>query len=134
MEGMGNGIMECCDSGRVNCVQDLIHDLRFRLSMLRKSPRFSLLAVLCLALGIGVNTSIFTVLDFTLLRPLPVREPDQMTILSRAGNPEISYPDYAEYRDRSQAFAGLAASLPTESSLEVNDETHLATAEAVSGN
>src|SRR2546429_29661 len=89
---------------------------------------------LCLALGIGVNTSIFTVLDFTLLRPLPVREPDQMTILSRAGNPEISYPDYAEYRDRSQAFAGLAASLPTESSLEVNDETHLATAEAVSGN
>src|SRR2546430_11618459 len=41
---------------------------------------------------------------------------------------------YAEYRDRSQAFAGLAASLPTESSLEVNDETHLATAEAVSGN
>jgi hypothetical protein len=38
-----------------------------------------------------------------------------MTILSRAGNPEISYPDYVEYRDRSQAFAGLAASLPTES-------------------
>jgi len=134
MGGMEKRKEECRDTRRVNWIQDLIQDLRFGLRMLRKSPGFTLLAVLCLALGIGVNTSIFTVLDFTLLRPLPVREPDQMTILSRAGNPEISYPDYAEYRDRSQAFAGLAASLPTESSLEVNDETHLATAEAVSGN
>ena len=125
---------ECRDARGVNCLDSLLQDLRFGLRMLRKSPGFTLLAVLCLALGIGVNTSIFTVLDFALLRPLPVREPDQMTILSRGGNPEISYPDYAEYRDRSQAFAGLAASLPTESSLEVNDETHLATAEAVSGN
>jgi len=125
---------ECRDARRVNWIQDLIQDLRFGLRMLRGSPGFTLLAVLCLTLGIGVNTSIFTVLDFTLLRLLPVREPDQMTILSRAGNAEISYADYVEYRDRSQAFAGLAASLPTESSLEVNDETHLAAAEAVSGN
>ena len=115
-------------------LEDLYDDARFGLRMLRKNPGFTLLAVLCLALGIGVNTSIFTVFDFTLLRPLPVMEPDQMTILSRAGNPQISYPDYAEYRDRSQAFTALAASLPTESSLEVNDETHLASAEAVSGN
>lgn len=112
----------------------LWQDIRFGLRMLRKYPGFTLLAVLCLALGIGVNTSIFTVFDFTLLRPLPVMEPEQVTILSRAGNPQISYPDYADYRDRSQAFKALAASLPTESSLEVNDETYLATAEAVSSN
>ncbi|HEX8765580.1 MAG TPA: ABC transporter permease, partial [Candidatus Acidoferrum sp.] len=125
---------ECREASGALFLHTLLQDLRFGVRMLRKNPGFTLLAVLCLALGIGVNTSIFTVLDFTLLRPLPVREPDQMTILSRAGNPEIAYPDYAEYRERSQAFAALAASLPTESTLEVNDETHLAAAEAVSGN
>lgn len=125
---------ECRDARGVNLIESLFQDLRYGLRLLRKNPGFTLLAVLCLALGIGVNTSIFTVLDFTLLRPLPVTEPEQMTILSRASNPEIAYPDYVEYRDRSQAFVAMAASLPTESSLEVNDETHLAAAEAVSGN
>lgn len=115
-------------------LETFVQDIRYGVRMLRKNPGFTLLAVLCLGLGIGVNTSIFTVLDFTLLRPLPVMEPEQMTILSRAGNPQISYPDYEGYRDRSQAFTALAASLPTESSLDVNDETHLAAAEAVSGN
>ena len=122
------------ESHRSLWLDHLWQDIRFGLRMLRKNPGFTFLAVLCLALGIGVNTSIFTVLDFTLLRPLPVMAPDQMTILSRAGNPQISYPDYAEYRDRNQALTALAASLPTESSLDANDETHLAAAEAVSGN
>ena len=125
---------ECRDARGVSLIESLVQDLRYGLRLVRKNPGFTLLAVLCLALGIGVNTSIFTVLDFTLLRPLPVTEPDQMTILSRASNPEIAYPDYVEYRDCSQAFVAMAASLPTESSLEVNDETHLAAAEAVSGN
>jgi predicted permease len=125
---------ECRDARGVTLVESLVQDLRFGLRLLRKNPGFTLLAVLCLALGIGVNTSIFTVLDFTLLRPLAVIAPDEMTILSRAGNPQIAYADYLEYRNRNKAFAGMAASLPTESSLEVNDETHLATAEAVSGN
>ena len=125
---------ECRDARGVTVIEGLVQDLRYGLRLLRKNPGFTLLAVLCLALGIGVNTSIFTVLDFTLLRPLPVMEPDQMTILSRASNPQIAYPDYLEYSDRSQAFVAMAASLPTESSLEVHDETHLAAAEAVSGN
>src|SRR2546423_323890 len=112
----------------------ILQDLRYALRQLRKSPGFTFLAALCLALGIGVNTSVFTVLDLTMLRPLPVTEPERMTIVSRAGNPLISYPNYAEYRDQSQAFTALAASLPTESSIDANDESHLASAEAVSGN
>ena len=109
-------------------------DVRYSLRQLRKNPGFTFLAVLCLALGIGVNTSVFTVLNFTLLRPLPVNRPERMTVASRDGSPLFSYSDYVEYRDRNQAFTGLAASLPTESSIEANDETHLASAEAVSGN
>ena len=83
---------ECRDARGVTVIEGLVQDLRYGLRLLRKNPGFTLLAVLCLALGIGVNTSIFTVLDFTLLRPLPVMEPDQMTILSRAINPQIAYP------------------------------------------
>ena len=112
----------------------LLQDLRYALRQLRKNLGFTFLAALCLALGIGVNTSVFTVLDLTMLRPLPVIEPERMTIVSRAGNPLISYPEYLEYRDRGHAFRALAASLPTESSIDANEESHLASAEAVSGN
>ena len=125
---------ECREARGVRLIDSLLQDWRYGARMLRKSPGFTFLAALCLSLGIGVNTAIFTVLDFALLRPLPVNEPDRMTILSRAGDPLIPYPDYLNYHDRSQAFTDLAASLPTESSLEANDETHLAAAEAVSGN
>src|SRR6266516_213758 len=61
--GMEQTKEKCRDTRRVNWIQDLIQDLRFGLRILSKSPGFTLLAVLCLALGIGVNTSIFTVLD-----------------------------------------------------------------------
>jgi predicted permease len=115
-------------------LESVWQDLRFAVRMLGKSPGFTFLAVLCLALGIGVNTSVFTVLDVAMLRPMPVSEPESMTILSRAGSPLISYPDYLGYRDRNHAFTALGATLPTESSLDANDENHLAAAEAVSGN
>ena len=131
VESHQDGVRE---SRRIHWFGDLAQDVRFGLRMLRKSPSFTVLAVLCLALGIGVNASVFALLDFTMLRPLPVPEPDHMAILSRAGNPQFSYPDYVAYRDRSQAFTGLAASLPTESSIDANDQSHLVSAEAVSAN
>jgi len=75
---------KCRDARRVNLIQDFVHDLHFGLRMLRKSPGFTVLAALCLALGTGVNTSVFALLDFTMLRPLPVPEANRMTLLSRA--------------------------------------------------
>jgi predicted permease len=125
---------KCRDARRVTWTQDLIQDLRFGLRMLRKSPGFAVLAALCLAFGTGVNTSVFALLDFTMLRPLPVPEPNRVTFLSRAGNARFSYPDYLAYRDRGQTLAALAASFPTESSLDANEQSHLISAEAVSGN
>lgn len=58
-------------------LESIWQDLRFAVRMLGKGPGFTLLAVLCLALGIGVNTSVFTVLDVAMLRPLPVPEPGE---------------------------------------------------------
>jgi putative ABC transport system permease protein len=125
---------KCRDARRVNWIQDFVQDFRFGLRMLRKSPGFTALAALCLALGIGVNTSVFALLDLTMLRPLSVPHPSRMTLLSRAGDARFSYPDYLAYRDRSQTFATLAASFPTESSLDANEQSHLVGAEAVSAN
>ncbi|HEV3482420.1 MAG TPA: ABC transporter permease [Candidatus Acidoferrales bacterium] len=125
---------ECRDALGVSLVESVIQDVRFGLRMLRKNPGFTAIAVLTLALGIGANVSVFTLVDFAMLRPLPVPDPDRITIVSRAENPQFAYADYQEYRDRNQVFTGLAASFPTESSIDVDEESHLASAEAVSGN
>jgi predicted permease len=101
--------------------------------LLLRSPGFTVLAILCLALGIGVNTSIFSLLNFLYLRPLPVSAPDRLLVLRRGGSsPLISYPDYRDFRDRSQLFEGMAVSNPTESSLDFDGQSHAAAAEAVS--
>lgn len=107
-------------------------DLTYSLRLSRKSPGFTFLAVVCLALGIGVNTSVFSMLNFLFFRPLPVRAPDRLVVLGRDGNQLISWPEYRDLRGRSQLLTGMAASNPTESSLDFDGETHAAAAEAVS--
>jgi len=99
---------------RANMMTDLWQDLRFGARMLLKQPGFTLVAVVTLALGIGANTAIFTVVNAALLRALPYQAPERLVHLFETtpqkdyAQREFSYPDYQDYQ-RSQSFDGLAA-------------------------
>ena len=94
-------------------LETLLQDLRYAARMLRRNPGFTLVAVLSLAIGIGVNSAMFSLADTLLLRPLSVRRPSEVVTVEgtspadSSGN--ISYRDYIDFRDRSRSFAGLAA-------------------------
>jgi predicted permease len=92
----------------------LWQDLRYGFRRLIKTPGFTLVAVLSLALGIGANTAIFSLVDTVLLRPLPVSEPRQLeevygTLHKGADYTIQSYPNYKDYRDRNEVFSGVLA-------------------------
>jgi len=100
----------------------LLQDLRYGLRMLATNPGFTAVAVVTLALGIGVNTALFTAYNAVALKLLPVEEPDRVVRVTRwfesgfAGDIQrlFSYPEYCYYRDHSRAFSGLiATTFPT---------------------
>ena len=96
-------------------MQTLIQDLRYGARMLLKNPGFTLIAVITLALGIGANTAIFSVVNAVLLRPLPYAEPERLVALweSNTQRPEsrnsISYPNFFDWRAQSKSFKRMAS-------------------------
>lgn len=91
-----------------------MRNVRYALRTLAKSPGFTIGAVLALALGIGANTAIFSLVDAALFRPLPVDRPQELVRLLSSDEKHQnlsnhSYPVYTDYRDQASAFAGLAA-------------------------
>src|SRR6476646_514692 len=93
----------------------LLADLRFALRTFARAPVFTIVAGISLAFGIGANTAIFTLLDQVLLRALPVKNPEQLVLLSWVGSHygnnwgmnSISYPMYRDFRDQNQVFSGM---------------------------
>jgi predicted permease len=97
---------------RAERLDELAQDVRYALRQLRRSPGFALVAVLTLALGIGANTAIFSVVNGVLLRPLPFREPDRLVrvfSLDEGKRAAVSPLDFADWRDQARSFEGLAA-------------------------
>ena len=140
MDGLEQKKEECRDTRQVNWVYDFVQDVRFGLRMLRKNLSFTSVAVITLALGIGVNAAIFGVVDSFLLRPLPVVDPLQITILDRPQKqgfalPLFSIPDYRDLRDQStSAFSGMFSYLSKFDGLSVRGKAERIRTSYVSGN
>ena len=100
---------QCRDMRRLNLVEDFAKDLVYASRLLTKSPGFTLTAMLSLALGIGANTVVFSVLNALVLRPLPVAAPDRIYFVNNSGRPANSFPNYRDVRDRNQVFESLFA-------------------------
>ncbi len=104
------------DSVELNArVESLITDVRHAIRSLRAAPRFAVLAVLCLSLGIGANATVFSVVNGVLLQPLPFNEPDRLLTLSEvrrsspANSGPVSYPNFLDWQEASDPVMELAA-------------------------
>lgn len=129
MEGVKE---ECRESRRVHSLEVLMQDLSYGLRMLRRNPGFSLVAILTLALGIGANTAIFSVVNGVLLNPLPYQHPEQLvTVHQHRANFKygaVSYPNFRDWQKENHVFSGLAAARSWNFSL-----TGMGNAEQVNG-
>jgi len=118
----------------------LLKDIRYALRGFMRQPGFTAVVVITLALGIGVNTAIFSVTDKLLIRSLPVKNPDRLVLLNSVSvspyfvSNAFSYPVFSEYRDQNQVFSGLVAFSRTRLELRANGQVERVPAEYVSGN
>jgi predicted permease len=120
-------------SGGRRLLSHLRQDFRYGARALRRSPGFTIAAVVTLALGIGANTAIFSLVNAVLLQSLPIRDPERVVQVSYE-NGVISYPEYRELRDRNTVLDGLAAWGGITASLNTGGETDLVSGVIVTGN
>ncbi len=120
----------------------MLSDLRLAFRGLRRNPLFATVAIVSLALGIGANTAIFTLMDQVLLRKLPIERPDELVMLyqqgshngSNMGSRMHSYPIYQDYQQRAEPLAEVLCRRLVAASVSIDNQTERLEAEIVSGN
>jgi predicted permease len=120
-------------------LESLLADVRYSLRWLRKSPGFTLVAVASLAIGIGFNTALFTIVDALLFKPLPVASPDRLVDIFTSASgfgpfSTSSYPDYLDLRAQNDVFEDIAGYSPMFAALNLDNRSRLAMGEIVTGN
>ena len=98
---------ECRDAHGIGFIESFVRDLRYGFRMLRRTPLFTAVAMITLAIGIGANTTVFTFVDNILLRSLPIHNPQQIDALNWGGLSNMSFPNYLDLRDRNTGFFRL---------------------------
>jgi predicted permease len=116
MDGLEKRKEECRDMRQVHFIDDFLRDLQFAGRNLRRSPGFAVLAVLIMALGIGANTAVFSVVNGVLLKPLSYHDPDRIVTLTdlpttgearSALSKQVSLPDFRDWHDQSSSFEAM---------------------------
>src|SRR5262245_4827104 len=133
--GVGQAKERSRDARGVRWIEELWQDLRYGLRMLLKNRGFTVVAMLTLALGIGANTAIFSVVNSVLLRSLPYQDPERIVrIWNTDGRVPISEPEFNEYRNQSQSFDHVAAYVVFPNNLTgINEPERVLTAATSSG-
>ena len=126
------------EKGRAAWLDHLLQDVRYGLRAMWKSPGFTAALVVTLALGMGANTAIFTLIDAVLLRPLPVSDPSSLYFLSNAGARDVGgsppYPCFERFRSLAKSFAGIAAYAPNDHTIRLEGTIDQVDSASVSGN
>jgi hypothetical protein len=130
---------ECRDQRGISFLETLFRDAAYALRVLRKSPGFTIVAVLTLALGIGANTAIFSLINAVLIKSLPVKNPEQLVQLDRAnlegdGLTSFPYPFYRELHNRNEVFSDLMGASSVSTGMRVEGGIERLRGEMVSGN
>lgn len=117
-------------------LEHLLRDVRFALRQLRRSPGFTSAAVVTLALGIGANAVVFSVLNALVLRPLDVWQPERLFIVEheKRASYDQSYPDYIDYRDGNSTFSGITAYVSTDVAVVIGNSAIKSYGYLASGN
>ncbi|MBO0722982.1 MAG: ABC transporter permease, partial [Blastocatellia bacterium] len=120
---------ECRDELGFRLIEELRQDLRYGMRMMRKAPAFTLIAVMTLALGIGANAAIFSIVNGVLLRPLPYKEPQKLVVITAPIRQDPGRPlndvEFVELRNHNQIFEGVTAFLPHSVNLTGRGEPEL---------